>query len=267
MAIKFSTFNCRGLQDNFKRKKIFSYFHKRNDDIIFLQETHSSLKDEKWWSTQWGGHSWFCSFASNSKGVGILIKSSASVSTNTIIKDPDGRYIILDVLINGFHLILVNVYGPNKDDPDFFIDLFSKLDNMDSSRLVIAGDLNIALGPLDYQGSLSSHSNTNSRNVFNALMDEFNLIDVWRSEHPNSKTYTRHQKNPVALTRLDYIFSSSALINNVKSSNIISGISSDHSIVTAKISTDAPARGRGYWKCNCHYLRHDSVLLSLLSPK
>ena len=87
MAMKFSTFNCRGLQDNFKRKKIFSYFHKRNDDIIFLQETHSSLANEKWWATQWGGHMWLSSHASNSRGVGILVKSSVSVSTNKVVKN------------------------------------------------------------------------------------------------------------------------------------------------------------------------------------
>ena len=115
------TFNCRGFQDNFKRKKIFSYFHKRKDDIIFLQETHSSSTDEKWWSSQWDGHSWFSSFASNSRGVGILVKSSVVViTTKEVIFDPEGRYIILDASFDGFHLILVNVYAPNNDDPIFF---------------------------------------------------------------------------------------------------------------------------------------------------
>ena len=94
------------------------------------------------------------SFASNSRGVGILVKSSISISINKVVRDIEGRYIILDVLINGLQLILVNVYAPNKDDPDFFLDLFSILDNMDSSRLLVAGDFNIALGPLDYHGSL-----------------------------------------------------------------------------------------------------------------
>ena len=192
---------------------------------------------------------------------------SFSVNKYSVFKDPEGRYIILDIVVNGLHLILVNVYAPNKDDPDFFLDLFSALDNMDSSCLLVAGDFNIALGPLDYQGSLTCHSNINSRNVVEALMDEFNLIDIWRSEHPNSRTYTRHQKVPVVLSRLDYIFASSDLANNVNSSNIISGISSDHSIVTAKISTDVQARGRGYWKCNCSYLRHDSEFIDFIKSK
>ena len=77
-------------------------------------------------------------------------------------------------------------------------------------------------------------------------MDEFNLVDIWRSEHPNTRKYTRHQKHPAARSRLDYIFTSNNLVNNVKSSNIISGVASDHSIVTTKILRDIPSRGRGY---------------------
>ena len=38
MVLSFSTFNCRGLQDSFKRKTIFSYFHKKKDDIIFYRK-------------------------------------------------------------------------------------------------------------------------------------------------------------------------------------------------------------------------------------
>ena len=223
----------------------------------------------KWWGTQWSGHPWLSSYTSNSRGVGILIKSSISVSINKIIIDPDGRYIILDVGLNGFHVILVNVYAPNNDDPDFFLDLFAtlELDDFDFSRLNIAGDFNFALGPLDYHGAQSCHSNVNSRNYFEAIMDEFNLVDIWRSEHPNLRKYTKHQKHPVVLSRLDYIFASNNLVHNVQSSNIISVVSSDHSMVTTKISIDVPVRGKGYWKLNCHYLRHDVNFVDCIKSK
>ena len=176
---------------------------------------------------------------------------------------------ILDVVLNGFHVILVNVYAPNNDDPDFFLDLFAtlELEDFDFSRLIIAGDFNIALGPLDYHGTQSCHSNVNSRNYFEAIMDEFNLVDIWRSEHPNLRKYTRHQKHPVVLSRLDYIFASNNLVHNVKSSNIISGVSSDHSMVTAMISIDVPVRGKSYWKLNCHYLRHDAHFVDFIKSK
>ena len=165
MVLSFSTFNCRCLQDSFKRKTVFSYFHKKKDDIIFLQETHSSAADEKFWASQWGGHSWFSSFSSNSRGVSVFIKSNHQISVNFIEKDPAGRYIILDIVIDALNLILVNIYAPNKDDPDFFFDVFARLDNINPSHLLVAGDMNVALGPLDYRGSRPTHSNINSCNA------------------------------------------------------------------------------------------------------
>jgi len=267
MVLKFSTFNCRGLQDSFKRKQIFSFFHKKKDDIIFLQETHCSETDEKFWASQWGGHSWFASFASNSRGVGILIKSNHQILVNSCDKDPAGRYIILNIVIDGFNLVLVNIYAPNNDDPDFFFDIFAKLDNIQSSHLFIAGDMNAALGPLDYKGSCSTHSNTRSRNALNSLIDEFNLMDVWRTEHPNSRVFTRHQKNPPALSRLDYILASNDFVNNISDSDIVCGVKSDHSIVKCKLSTDEPPKGKGYWKLNCHYLHHDADFVNFIKSK
>ena len=131
-----------------------------------------------------------------------------------------------------------------QDDPDFYFEVFAKLDNLDSSRLIVAGDLNVALAPLDYQGSCPAHSNKNASEALVSLMDEFNLIDVWRNEHPMLRAYTRHQKNPPVLSRLDYILVSSNLADNVKHSEIVCGIKSDHSIVKCKISINNPPKGK-----------------------
>ena len=267
MVLSFSTFNCRGLQDSFKRKTVFSHFHKKKDDIIFLQETHSSAADEKFWASQWGGHSWFSSFSSNSRGVAIFIKSNHHISVNSIDKDPAGRYIILNIVIDGFNLVLVNIYAPNKDDPDFFFDVFARLDNINQSHLLVAGDMNVALDHLDYKGTRPTHSNINSRNALNSLIDEFNLMDVWRNEHPNLRVYTRHQKNPPVLSRLDYILASNDLADNISNTNIISGVKSDHSIVKCKLSTNEPPKGKGYWKLNCHYLHHDADFVNFIKSK
>ena len=197
----------------------------------------------------------------------IFIKSNHHISVNSIDKDPAGRYIILNIVIDGFNLVLVNIYAPNKDDPDFFFDVFARLDNINQSHLLVAGDMNVALDHLDYKGTRPTHSNINSRNALNSLIDEFNLMDVWRNEHPNLRVYIRHQKNPPVLSRLDYILASSDLADNISNTNIISGIKSDHSIVKCKLSTNEPPKGKGYWKLNCHYLHHDADFVNFIKSK
>ena len=235
--------------------------------LFFLQETHSHGLNEIFWRSQWGGHCWFSHFSSNSRGVGILIKQNHKIIINSVDRDPAGRFLILDIINDGFHINLVNIYGPNQDDPDFYFDTFSKLNHLDSSRLVLAGDLNVALGPLDYRGSRASHGNENSRKALMSLIDEFNLFDVWRTEHPKLRAYTRHQKNAPALSRLDYILVSSVLADNFNHSEIVSGIKSDHSIVKRNIAVSDSPKGKIYWKMNCHYLRHDADFVVFLKGK
>ena len=130
--------------------------------------------------------------------------------------DDDGRFLMLKVEINELKYILVNIYGPNNDNPDFFLEVFSKLEEIGNSSIILAGDLNIAVGPLDYKGTCSHHKNIHAKDIFNCYVDDFNLIDVWRREHINTQGFTRQQQNPIVSSRLDYIFVSSDLISQIK---------------------------------------------------
>ena len=95
---------------------------------------------------------------------------------HSLFSDPNGRFIIISVTINGLPLLLVNIYGPNNDDPNFFLDIFSKVDQFSYTSLIVGGDFNAVLGPLDYQGSKNKHSNVKSSQMISTLMDEFNLV-------------------------------------------------------------------------------------------
>ena len=166
MALKISTFNCRGLQDNFKRKTVFRFLHQRKDDIILLQETHSVHENLKTWKTEWGGQLLMNSGTSNSRGVAVLFKPGLNAQTSHIFSDPDGRYLALNVSIDDLAFKLINIYAPNQDSPDFFLDLFFFIGDSDCTNLVVGGDLNIAVGPLDYKGSCSQHSNVKAKYIF-----------------------------------------------------------------------------------------------------
>ena len=267
MHITLSTFNCRGIQDFVKMRKVFHHLRSITNDIIFLQETHSSVNDEKFWKQQWGEHAWFCSHSSNSRGVAILIRNHISPVLNSLYADPNGRYLIMSVTLKGLSLILCNMYAPNEDDPEFFLEVFAKIDQFNQAPLIIAGDFNAVLGPLDYQGSRQKHCNIKASEIISLLMDEYNLKDIWRNFHPNLRHYTRHQSNPRVLSRLDYILISDTLVNNCLNSKISPGVQSDHSVVTLKFKDDQPSKGPGYWKLNCSYLHNDADFIMMVKQK
>ena len=268
MDFKLSTFNCRGIQDNTKRRKIFHYLRTIHSDIIFLQETHCSKSDECFWSQQWGEKIWFANYNSQSRGVAILIRNHVPISINSSFADPNGRFLILSANLNDTPLLLVNVYGPNNDDPDFFLEVFSRVEQFNYNSILCAGDFNAVISTvLDYQGTRNNHSNAKASDMINTLMEEFNLCDIWRNFHPNLKQFTRHQKIPKVLSRLDFILVSDNFINNCTQCKILPGIQSDHSVVTLVFKDARPVRGRGFWKLNCKYLHSDTDFIQTIKEK
>ncbi len=216
---------------------------------------------------QWGEHAWFSSYASNSRGVAILIRNSVSIQLHSRYSDPNGRFLILSISLNELPLLLVNIYAPNNDDPEFYLDVFAKVNQFEYSSLIVAGDFNAVLGPQDYQGGQKRHSNVKSNEILSILTEEFNLCDIWRNFHPHLKQYTRHQKSPKVLSRIDFILVSDNLINNCVSSKIVPGIQSDHSVVSLQFTDGQPSKGHGFWKLNCHFLQHDSDFINLIKDK
>ena len=89
----------------------------------------------------------------------------------------------MSVTLNDVLIVLANVYAPNDDNVQFYLDAFAQLDKFDNDSLIIAGDF--IFKPLDYEGSRQIHSNVNSSKILISLIDEFNLIDIWRNYHPN----------------------------------------------------------------------------------
>ena len=138
----------------------------------------------------------------------------------------------MSINMNGSPVVLANIYAPNDDNPQFYLDVFAYLERFDQSCLIVGGDLNLVLGDLDYSGSRVCHSNVRSRDMVTSLIEEFNLVDVWRHcHHPNLRQYTHHQHNPKVIPKLGYILVSDNLMGRSHKSKILPGVNSDHSLV------------------------------------
>ena len=71
---KVGSMNCNGLGDRNKRNKVLTWLKNKPENIILLQETHSTLELENEWKKMWDGEIYFSHGASNATGVVILIK-------------------------------------------------------------------------------------------------------------------------------------------------------------------------------------------------
>lgn len=153
-ALNLCSMNVRGLRDSVKRKAVFLFCRSHNTDIIFLQETHSNIDDEKFWKSQWGDTIFFSHGSNSSAGVAVLLNKFNGCALESAVSNV-GRWIILVLKIDNLQLIICNVYGPNKaaQAKDLFSELSLTLDTLKAkykdAAIILGGDFNDA--PDDYR--------------------------------------------------------------------------------------------------------------------
>ena len=87
-TLKIISLNVRGISNFKKRRTIFTWCRRKNADVIFLQETHSSKATEVQWKNEWGGKMLFSHGSPNSCGTAILINNKVNCTVLHTVPDP-----------------------------------------------------------------------------------------------------------------------------------------------------------------------------------
>ena len=87
-----------------------------------------------------------------------------------------------------------------------------------------------------------------------ALMEDTDLIDIWRVQHPDKSRFTWHCNNPNIFCRLDFFLVSFDMTSYIKHTDIKPGFRTDHSKINLTLATESNERGKGFWKLNCSLL-------------
>uniref|UniRef100_A0A669DUQ8 Uncharacterized protein n=2 Tax=Oreochromis TaxID=8139 RepID=A0A669DUQ8_ORENI len=104
--------------------------------------------------------------SSQSRGVAILIHKQLQFKCTRMVKDEDGRTLLLLAEIQGHRMILSNIYAPNIDDPTFF---GNKISDMGDYPILMAGDFSLVMDDILDQ-STPSHARTNSIYIIHASL-------------------------------------------------------------------------------------------------
>ena len=161
-------------------------------------------------------------------------------------KSECGNIVLLVCEIYNESYLLVNVYGPNQDNPAFYDKLSDIISQFEVQYVIVAGDLNFVMVPDLDSANCVHENNVRAKQAFLELTYKYNLTDVWRKLHPSDRNYTWRRQNPLKAGRLDifFFFVSEDMINSVSDVEIISGYRTDHNATTMSIHT-RKQRGSG----------------------
>ncbi len=112
---------------------------------------------------------------------------------------------ILNVIVENLQFLLINIYGPNSDKPEFYSQLLNTLQDIYSSQdIILGGDFNLILNKELDSVNYLHHNNPTSTQEVNNLMNTLNLKDVFMENYPDSRMFTWRRRNPIKQARLDF---------------------------------------------------------------
>ena len=148
--------------------------------------------------------------------------------------------------------MIVSLYGPNHDNPEFYIELEERINETGSENIVIGGDWNLVL---NFTLLLYYKQKSRSKTIIN-----LDLVDIWREIYPESRRYTWRRKTPPQQSRLDFFLISDLLSTLVTDVDIKAGYRSDHSMIILTLTLGKESRSRLLWKFN-NSLQKDTLFV------
>jgi len=175
-SMRFGTLNINGCRDAVKRFRLFDYIMMKRGSIVFLQETHTDLKNQVQWQSDWKGQVILSHGSSVSAGVAILFGPEYKEHPVSVFELVPGRMLRVDITVLGLKFSLFNVYAPNigSDRILFFKKLKTALSDVLQDRMVVlAGDFNCTINhTLDRnheephkQSSMKNHISSHQKNL------------------------------------------------------------------------------------------------------
>lgn len=250
-----ATCNISGLRLDKKREAVFHWLKGCGYDFVFLQETHCHLrKEEVKWSHEWGTQSIWSRGTNRSKGVAVLFNPKCKYVIKNKVIDPNGRYIIFDIISNENSFRFINIYAPNSEvDRVMFINKMHSWMNPDIETF-IAGDFNCALN-----SDIDRLNCVGSRDIgqidMSLFMKHYDMEDIFRRRNPTKRVYSwcRGDKK----SRIDYWLVSKSMDNQIDCIDYHPCPFSDHDIVNLTFRDSETEHGPGSWKMNEKVIKSD----------
>ena len=144
-------------------------------------------------------------------------------------------------------MTIVNIYASNIGAPQNVRQTLTDIKGEIDSNTIIVGHFNTPLTPMDR--SLKQKINKETE-ILNDTLDEMDLIDIFRTFHPNAEEYTFFSRAYNTFSRIDDILGHKSNFSKFKNIEIVQSIFSDHKAMRLDIN---------YKKNNCKKQKHVEI--------
>ena len=226
------TLNVNGLNTLTKRHKLTEWIQKQDPYICCLQEAHFRSKDTYRLKVRGWKNILHAKGKQKKAGVSSLISDKVDLKIKKTTRDKEGYYIINKGSVQEEDITIVTIYAPNIGAPQYIRQTLTDI-QAEIDINTIRGDFNT---PLTSMETSSKQKINNETQVLNDMLDEMDLIDIFRTFYPYAEEYTFFSSAHGTFCRIDHIFGHKSNLNKFKKIEIISSIFSDHNYMRLNIN-------------------------------
>lgn len=128
-----------------KRYAIYAYAKRQQAQIICLQETHLSQEELCKRQKKWRGTFCATTYSAFARGALVWIRPGIPFHETGRKVDIEGRYALLEGLLDGKPILIGSIYAPNIDQAPFWGVLTSTLERFSSSPWILGEGYNCSL--------------------------------------------------------------------------------------------------------------------------
>lgn len=138
------------------------------------------------------------------RGVVILISRTLAFSTEKVVHDKSGRYVMVVGSVGEIEISILNVYAPNDYDPSFFKEIANIIADNLKGMLVIGGDFNAVQDGKKDRTPTEKGPQSPKTHMLNNFISELGLVDPWRAKNPKGKDFSFFSSVHNSYSRIDF---------------------------------------------------------------
>ena len=256
-----------GLGSPSKRAQVLSHLLVNDPDILFLCDSRLGQAGQNSLINHYPDYYfYFNSSNSQARGVDIIINRKFPIEITDSWGDEDGNILILLGSFDGDAIVFCNIYGPNSDDPNYFSNLFDRLQGFGTDYIILGGDFNVYIDPVIDSLGYNSIRTPGARRIILDALSHGGFIDPFRLLHKQKKEFTWQRFNSSQSARLDYFLTTSSMSNFIVSCTSFPAFRSDHKPINIIIDLKKIKKGKGLWRFNNRLLL-DSNFVDLVKKE
>ena len=133
-------------------------------------------------------------------------------------RDKEGHYIMIKGSIQEEDIKIINIYAPNTGAPQYVRQMLTSMKGEINNNPIIVGDFTTSLTPMDRSTKQKLNKETQT---LNDTIDQFDLIDIYRTFHPKTMNFTFFSSAHGTFSRIYHTLRHKSSLSNFRKTEII----------------------------------------------